>query len=280
MYKIGEFAKIGNVSVRMLRHYDNIGLIKPEIIDKETGYRYYSIKQLPLLNRVVFFKELGFSLEEVKKMSNSKINLNEMQEIVYNKKLKLEEDIKEAYYKLHQVTIRLEQIENEGKPPKYDVNVKESEAFHIASLETIVPHTRDMGEYCKKMYEELYKELYRFNITDAEEEVTFYHNKEYSENNIQMEAGIKLTEKHIDMLKGKKSNISVKQIKEEKKTASLIYRGDFGGMSSAILSLLGWIGANNFLISGALREVHLSGKAHTNQSEDNDAVVELQIPIK
>ena len=41
MLKIGEFSKLSRVSVRMLRHYDEIGLLKPAEIDRFTDYRYY-----------------------------------------------------------------------------------------------------------------------------------------------------------------------------------------------------------------------------------------------
>lgn len=49
MLKIGEFSKLSRVSVRMLRHYDEIGLLPPASIDSATGYRYYSEDQLPVL---------------------------------------------------------------------------------------------------------------------------------------------------------------------------------------------------------------------------------------
>ena len=66
MFKIGDFSKLGQVSIRMLRHYDQFGLLKPDHIDKFTGYRYYTAGQLANLNRILFFKDLGFSLLQIK----------------------------------------------------------------------------------------------------------------------------------------------------------------------------------------------------------------------
>jgi DNA-binding transcriptional MerR regulator len=63
MISIGDFARIGRVSVRMLRHYDAIGLLSPEHVDPYTGYRYYRIEQLRRLNRIVALKELGLRLQ-------------------------------------------------------------------------------------------------------------------------------------------------------------------------------------------------------------------------
>jgi DNA-binding transcriptional MerR regulator len=59
MFSIGEFARLGTVSVRALRHDDEIGLLRPAKVDPETGYRGYSADQLGRLNRIVALKELG-----------------------------------------------------------------------------------------------------------------------------------------------------------------------------------------------------------------------------
>ena len=65
MFRIGEFAQIAQVSSRQLRFYDQIGLLQPAHTDGQTGYRYYSIRQLPRLNSIVALKELGLSLEQI-----------------------------------------------------------------------------------------------------------------------------------------------------------------------------------------------------------------------
>ena len=65
MLKIGEFSKLSRVSIRMLRHYDTIGLLKPMAIHPETGYRYYGEEQLPVAGRIAALKEMGFRLSEI-----------------------------------------------------------------------------------------------------------------------------------------------------------------------------------------------------------------------
>ena len=69
MLKIGEFSKLSRVSVRMLRHYDEIGLLKPAEIDRFTDYRYYREDQLPIVCRITALKDMGFSLADI--VSNS-----------------------------------------------------------------------------------------------------------------------------------------------------------------------------------------------------------------
>ena len=65
MFRIGEFAQIAQVSGRQLRFYDQLGLLRPAHIDQQTGYRYYTIRQLPRLNSILALKELGLSLEQI-----------------------------------------------------------------------------------------------------------------------------------------------------------------------------------------------------------------------
>lgn len=68
MFSIGEFARLGAVSIRALRHYDEIGLLRPAEVDPVTGYRSYSAKQLRQLNRIVALKDLGLSLGQIRQL--------------------------------------------------------------------------------------------------------------------------------------------------------------------------------------------------------------------
>jgi len=76
MFKIGDFSRLGQVSTRMLRHYDQLGLLKPKHTDKFSGYRYYTIDQLGDLNRIIALKELGLSLEQIAQIMGEAKPLN------------------------------------------------------------------------------------------------------------------------------------------------------------------------------------------------------------
>src|SRR5215469_9860964 len=75
MLKIGEFARIGQVSIATLRHYEKSGLLKPAALDHDTGYRYYLLDQLPRLHRILALKDLGFSLEEIARLLEEDLDL-------------------------------------------------------------------------------------------------------------------------------------------------------------------------------------------------------------
>lgn len=67
MYRIGEFSKITNLSIRTLRYYNDIGLLIPEKVDIFTNYRYYGDINLRQVKIIEKLKSVGFSLDEIKK---------------------------------------------------------------------------------------------------------------------------------------------------------------------------------------------------------------------
>ena len=279
MYKIGDFSRLGQVSVRMLRHYDQIGLLKPDSVDFYSGYRKYSIQQLPILNRLVFLKELGFSLHEVKELLERNLDLKELKAIHLEKKKALEAELQTAKNKLEMINSRLGQIENEGREPLYEIVTKSYGSFRMAAVREIVPHMKEMGKYCEAMHNRLYASLEKYKIKPCGHEITIYHNNEYSDENIDVEMGIKIEEKD---LKGenKTLDLNLVQVPAEKTVASLLYRGPYKDLPSPVLALLSWIGMNRKTMTGAVREIHLSGPAHDKEGRvQEDPVIELQIPI-
>jgi len=66
MFKIGEFSKLVRVSPRMLRHYEQNGLLQPAEVDRFTGYRLYTAAQIPLLSRIIELRDMGFGIEDIK----------------------------------------------------------------------------------------------------------------------------------------------------------------------------------------------------------------------
>jgi DNA-binding transcriptional MerR regulator len=68
MLKIGDFAKLCGTCARTLRYYDDEGVLKADLVDEITGYRFYSPEAVEKYKKLVFYKDLGFSLQEIKKL--------------------------------------------------------------------------------------------------------------------------------------------------------------------------------------------------------------------
>ena len=113
MIGIGEFARLVGVSVRMLRHYDQLGLLVPERVDSFTGYRFYSSDQLDRANRLVALKDLGFSLDEVGQLLNE-ASSSRLTEMLSAREAELRRQISQDHYRLSRVQANLRLVEQES----------------------------------------------------------------------------------------------------------------------------------------------------------------------
>ena|ERR1700689_4748127 len=133
MFSIGEFARLGSVSVRTLRHYDEIGLLHPAKVDPNTGYRSYAADQFGQLNRIMALKDLGFSLEQTHKLISG-ITLEELRGMLALRRAQLEQELDEYITRLQGVEARLRYIEGENAMPADDITVKKVPEMGVVAI--------------------------------------------------------------------------------------------------------------------------------------------------
>jgi DNA-binding transcriptional MerR regulator len=102
-YSIGQFARLGGVSVRMLRHYDEIGLLRPESVDSWSGYRSYGVAQVPTLQRIVALKELGFTLQQVSTIVHGRLDAGDLHALLVERRNHLVAEIDAAHAQLARI---------------------------------------------------------------------------------------------------------------------------------------------------------------------------------
>ncbi|MEM7714814.1 MAG: helix-turn-helix domain-containing protein, partial [Cyanobacteria bacterium P01_A01_bin.68] len=134
MLKIGDFSKLSQVTVKALRLYDQLGLLKPADIDEFTGYRYYSVQQLPQINRILAFKDLGFSLEQIAKLLDDNLPPAEIRGMLRLKQAELELHLLAEKERLSRVEVRIKQIEQENNMSNYEVVLKTVQPIKVASI--------------------------------------------------------------------------------------------------------------------------------------------------
>src|SRR5581483_1756996 len=138
MFRIGEFSQIARVSGRLLRYYDEIGLLSPQSIDPQTGYRYYSAQQLPRLNRILVLKELGLSLEHIARLLDQDTSVEEIRGMLTLRKAQIEQTLQEEMEHLRVVESRLQQIDTHGQMQEPDVILKAVEASPFLGLRDVL----------------------------------------------------------------------------------------------------------------------------------------------
>jgi DNA-binding transcriptional MerR regulator len=138
MFTVGEFSQLAQVSKRLLRYYDEIGLLKPVRTDPITGYRYYSAEQLPRLNRILALKELGLSLDQIQRLLSDNVSTDEMQGMLLLKKAEIEQQLRGELQRIRSIEARLQSIRSAEANKPLDVIIKQIPAQPVLSLRTVV----------------------------------------------------------------------------------------------------------------------------------------------
>lgn len=161
MFTIGDFARHGRVSVRMLRHYDATGLLRPARVDPANGYRHYTASQLSRLNRIIALKELGFTLQQVRDIVDEKVDAGELRGMLRLRRAELEDAVATANARLVQVEARLRAIESEGHMPTHDVVLKSVPSVRVAELTATAAsyEPEDISPVIGPLYDELFRRL-------------------------------------------------------------------------------------------------------------------------
>ncbi|MGX6601867.1 MerR family transcriptional regulator [Micromonosporaceae bacterium Da 78-11] len=177
MFSIGDFAGLGRVSVRMLRHYDAIGLIRPAHVDPQSGYRYYTAAQLRLLNRVIALKDLGFTLQQVQTMIEEKVDPGELRGMLRLRRADLAARMEQDTARLAQVDARLRMIETEGHMNTGDIILKHVPALRVAQLSATAigyDHPSSITENLTPLYPRLMELMARHGVAMTGAPIAYY----------------------------------------------------------------------------------------------------------
>ncbi|MBA2396499.1 MAG: MerR family transcriptional regulator [Ktedonobacteraceae bacterium] len=124
MLKIRDFARLAEVSMTTLRYYDEIGLLKPIQVDPETGYRFYTMDQLPYLHRILAFKELGLGLTQIVEILDEGISPEVLQGMLRLRQAQLQQHLQAEQEQLVRINARLLSLEQGSSLPVYEVVLK------------------------------------------------------------------------------------------------------------------------------------------------------------
>ena len=137
MLRIGEFSRRGRVSVKALRHYEAIGLLKPGHVDPGTGYRYYTAGQLDDLHRLMVLRALGLPLDRIRQVLQDDPSPERMRRLLDERRAAVARRIDAEQAQLAAIEARIRHLES--RKPAYDVVVREVPAAFVASLRRVVP---------------------------------------------------------------------------------------------------------------------------------------------
>lgn len=270
MFAIGEFARHGRVSVRMLRHYDAIGLLEPVRVDPATGYRFYDASQLSRLNRIVALKNLGFTLEQVASIINDQVSTAELRGMLMLRRAELEQQITLGAGQLTQVEARLLAIESEAGEPA-PVVVKSIAATQVAELTGVAAgyEPQFITPVIQPLYRELSCLLSEAGIAVTGPAVAYYDDAGDNAGSIEVHAGWP-----VAGLADAPHDFQVIELGEISTAATLIHQGSMDNVLPSYQALARWIDANGYQSLGYAREFTLK-----SSDVPDDWVTELAEPV-
>ncbi|MGA5062932.1 MerR family transcriptional regulator [Streptomyces exfoliatus] len=270
MFTIGDFARHGRVSVRMLRHYDAIGLLRPARVDPHTGYRFYTADQLARLNRVIALKDLGFTLEQVGAILGEQIDADELRGMLRMRQAELEAAMAEARARLAQVGARLRAIESEGRMSTQDVVVKRIPAVRIAELDGVAASfgPQDISPVIGPLYERLCGRLEAAGVTGFGPGIAYYEDAGKGDGSVVVHAGMTVPEGTAV------EGVQVRVLPAIEEAATIVHRGSMEEILPTVQNLAAWIDTNGYRSAGYARELYLE-----TPEDPAGWVAEIQEPV-
>jgi DNA-binding transcriptional MerR regulator len=271
MFSIGEFARHGRVSVRMLRHYDAIGLLRPACVDPASGYRFYQARQLSELNRIIALKDLGFTLQQVQAILEEQVSAAELRGMLKLRRAEIHAQIEAETTRLARVEARLLTIEDEARVPTDGVVIKHLAPVRVVELtgtaagyepESITPVIQPL--YC-----DLWQRMASAGVSAAGPAIAYYEDTPTDHGSIVVHAAVPVVTEAVTG-----HDLSVTDLPEVPTAAAIIHHGSMDDVIATGQALAWWIDANGYQSAGYAREVTLEWSADTEQW-----VTELQQPI-
>ena len=279
MLRIGEFAWLGHVSTHTLRHYDDVGLLKPIRVDDHTGYRYYAPNQLPRLNRILALKDLGLPLEQIEQMMDQNLSKADIKTMLQGKQTEVKAQIQDLKGRLDRIQIQLDHLEMEHTMPEYDIHIKTVDAKKMAAIrETIPSYSQDVfGPALGRMFQTLGEHLGKQGLGFAGPGMTIYHDSHGGSENtsLDVEVATPISKPIPETDQVKMHDFPKSEV------AYIVHHGSYAKLGFIKRDLFTWAYDNGYQLTAPVREVYLHHDQQSDGTGDSPHhVTEIQLPIE
>ena len=266
--KIGEFSRLCRVTVRTLRHYEEIDLLVPEIVDRDTGYRYYSVSQLQKMQDILSLKGMGFSLEEIRDLFEDETHVPGIDA--------LEEKIRVCEDELRRLKARKAQLKamvaSQKKLKRMEkITIERLPAITVASHRTVIPSFEDLGRLC---YEVIGPEMARLGCECPEPGYCYtIEHGGYKPKDIDIEYCEKVSAKGKDS-----AIIKFKEVPEVPTAVCMKVYGPYERLYQNYIDLFAWMEKEGWEVVGQPRAVYVDGA--WNQEDPEKWLTIIQVPAQ
>lgn len=272
MFTVGEFSQLAQVSRRMLRYYDEIGLLKPAHSDPSTGYRYYSAEQMPILNRILVLKELGLSLDQIQRLLTDKVSADEMQGMLLLKKAEIEQQLRAELHRIRKIEARLQSIRNTEADSPLDVVIKQLPVQPALSVKMVV-ESFEAGLAIFTRIRAALPEKNGYGLC-----YVICHDEDFVERDMHLELG-RFTEAstHAPVTLYDNLQLQYRELPAVPNMATTIVKGSLETIHTGYADIARWAEANGYRPAGKPREIKLQAPQTLDGS---DLITEIQFPVE
>ena len=265
MYRIGEFSRLSKVTVKALRYYDEMGLLKPARVDGLTGYRLYTTAQLVPLQRIVALRQAGLSIEEI----TGVLAGQDATEVLRVRREALRWELAEAVGRLS----RLESIlKQEDYFMKYQAVVRELPGCTVFCREGMIPSYAEIGAFVVQAGEECRAANPGLKCAEPDYCFVTYVDPEYKERDVGLCYAQAVTARGVETETIKFRDLAPVQ------AVCVYHKGPYEGLGEAYAYLMGWIEDNGYVCVERPRERYIDGC--WNRENPEDWLTEIQFPIE
>lgn len=269
MLKIGTFSKLSFISIRMLRHYDGIGLLKPSATDPQTSYRYYDESQLVRAWRISSLRDMGFGLAMIGEILEKYNDERELEKYLTIRRAELLEQEEDLRRQLTLLDTALKRMRKEEYTMKYDVTLKTLPSRYVASVRDVIPEYSYEG----RLWQHLMKEITQENVKQKEPClcVSIYHDVEYKESSPDVEVQLEVVGEY------KNTEHVVFKTEPPVRFASAIYTGGYDQIGMVNAAVAQWASDNGYEFNGPMFNITHVGPAQTQNPDE--FVTEVCYPV-
>lgn len=269
LLSIGEFSKICEVSTKTLRYYDEIGLINPDKINPENGYRYYSIRQLRKMLFINRLKSYNFSLEEIKvilELEEEKSE-DELCSVFNGKKKEMQEKLNALEYTIKQMSNDILNLEKGIPIMSYlddiEVQLVETKPMNILYIRQMIDYVPGYEKYFSRLYERIATE----KLTLCGKPMTIYHSLEYNPSGNDTEFAIPIEE-----------NVKGTRDLSGGLCAKSILKGSYSELTSVYAKLKEWVENEGYELVKSPYEVYIT--YYNEATTPKDIITEVYFPVR
>lgn len=270
MLRIGDFSKLSMVSIRMLRHYDELGLLTPAVTDPFTAYRYYGEDQLAVAGRIKALKDMGFGLAAIGEIIRSEGDKSVLVQHLRIRQAELEEQSNLTARQLRLLQTAISRLGKDDINMSYSVILKELPDRYVASVRRVIPEYQQEGVLWKIMMEELAP----LNLQQADPcyATAIFHDMEHKEADVDVEVQM--------AYKGIHNNTANVVFKTEPRVlvASATYTGSYEQMPAVNEAVASWIKDNGYEFCGAAFNIYHVSPYDTKNPDE--FVTEVCYPVR